>query len=304
MFKKIYIIISLSILFLHIYNSFLLSQSNYKVNVEMVNVLCVAIDKNGKYITNLKKNDFEIYENGIRQKIERFSARTDLPLLIALLIDTSASVVDKLKFEESAAIDFFNTILSPKDLALVAEFDSSVTLIQDFTNDVNEIKKELKLLKAGGGTALFDSIYLICQEKMRWSSQDKRKILVIISDGDDTVSSTTFEDALKSAQESGVVIYAISTNRAGYFGHAGKKEGDTILKDFAKETGGKLFAPSLLSDLYKSFEKINKELRNQYSISYIPTNKKHDGTFRKIKIKVKKRGIKLRYRKGYYAPKD
>ncbi len=298
--KTIFFTLILAIFF----NFFAFAQSNIKVKVEMVNVLCVAMNRNGKYITNLKKDDFEIYENGVKQKIERFSSRTDLPLLIALLIDTSASVVDKLKFEKDAAVDFFNSVLSPKDLALVAAFDSSVTLIQDFTNDVNEIKEQLKLLKAGGGTALFDAIYLICQEKMRWSSQDKRKIIVIISDGDDTVSSTTYEDALKAAQESGVVIYAISTNRAGYFGHAGKKEGDTILKDFAKETGGKLFTPSLLSDLYKSFEEINKELRNQYSISYIPTNKKHDGTFRKITIKVKKRGIKLRYRKGYYAPKE
>ncbi len=282
----------------------LFSQANFKVKVEMVNILCVATDRNGRYVTDLKKEDFEIFEDGVKQKIEKFSARTDMPLLIGLLIDTSASVVDKLKFEVDAAVDFLNSVLRPGDFALVTEFDSSVTLVQDFTEDVNQIKQELKLLKAGGGTALFDAIYLICQEKMRWSSQDKRKIIVIISDGDDTVSSTTFEDALKAAQESGVVIYAISTNRAGYFGHSGKKEGDTILKDFAINTGGKLFAPSLLSDLYKCFQEINRDLRNQYSISYISTNKKHDGKFRKIKIKVKRRGIKLRYKKGYYAPAD
>lgn len=276
------------------------------VRVEMVNILCSVIDKKGAFVNTLGKDDFILYENNVPQTIENFSSKGDLPLTIALLIDTSASVAPKLAFEQDAASEFFTTLLRPKDKALLSEFDSGVTLIQDYTNDANLLTRQLHTLKAAGGTSLFDALYLLSEEKILWDTGDKRKTIVIISDGEDTVSRTTYEEARDMVQRAGATVYAISTNRTGSIavGTGEGDRGDKVLEDLANATGGKVFYPAKLDDLGLAFREIDRELRSQYSMSYRSTNPKRDGTYRTIRITVRGKGLQARHRKGYYAAKE
>ncbi len=274
------------------------------VSVDVVNVLFTVVDKKGNFVTNLKKDDFILYEDGVPQEIENFSARTDIPLSISLLIDTSASVAQKLKFEQEAASEFFASVLRPQDKGLLAEFDTGVTLIQDFTNDANVLSKQLKTLRAAGGTSLYDALYLVSEEKLVWDRTEQRKTIIIISDGEDTVSNVTFEEALEMVQRAGATIFAISTNKGGHFGVQGNDEGDAVLEQLAAATGGRVYYPRRIDDLGSAFADIDKELRSQYSASYKPRNRKRDGTFRTIRISVRGEGLKVRHRKGYFAPKQ
>jgi Ca-activated chloride channel family protein len=273
------------------------------IRVEMVNLLCTVIDRRGLYVTNLTQDDFIVYENNAPQKIENFSAMTDLPLSIALLIDTSASVANKLKFEQDAAAEFFATMIRPQDKALLVEFDTGVTLIQDFTNDANILARQLRTLRAAGGTSLYDAVLLVAEEKLVPEQGERRKTVIVISDGEDTVSKVTFEEALEMAQRSGATIFAISTNKGGQFGVKGSDEGDAILEQLTSATGGKAYYPSKLEDLGTAFKEINQELRSQYSISYRTSNPLRDGTFRSLRVSVKGKDLRVRHRKGYFAPK-
>lgn len=280
------------------------TQGRIKVQVEMVNILCAVLDKKGNFVTSLPKEAFQIFEDNEPQQIENFSARTELPLSIAFLIDTSASVANKLKFEQAAASEFFFTVLRPEDKALLVEFDTGVTLIQDFTNDADVLSKQLKTLRAAGGTSLYDALYLISEEKLLWDLTDKRKTIVVMSDGEDTVSKVTFEESLEMVQRAGVTVFAISTNKGGHFGIKGNEEGDAVLEQLAGATGGKAFYPRRIEDLNAVFKEIDQELRSQYSFGYRPTNTKRDGSFRSVRVAMQNKDLKTRHRKGYFAPKD
>lgn len=279
-------------------------QGKIAVRVEMVQLLCTVVDKKGQYITDLTKDDFVVYENNIPQKIENFAARSELPLTIAFLIDTSASVANKLKFEQEAASEFFFQVIRAQDKALLLEFDTGVTLIQDFTNDPNMLSKQLKSLRAAGGTSLYDALYLVSEEKLLWEQGERRKTVIVISDGEDTVSMVTFEDALEMCQRAGVTIFAISTNKGGHFGIKGSEEGDAVLEQLSSAAGGKVYYPAKLEDLGLAFKEIDQELRSQYSLSYRPSNNKRDGTFRTFRVAVKNKDYIVRHRKGYFAPKE
>jgi len=280
------------------------SQGRIKVQVEMVNILCAVLDKKGNYITNLPKEAFQVFEDNVPQEIENFSARTELPLSIAFLIDTSASVAGKLKFEQAAASEFFYTVIRPEDKALLVEFDTGVTLIQDYTNDANLLSQQLKTLRAAGGTSLYDALYLIAEEKLLWDVTEKRKTIIVISDGEDTVSKVTFEDSLEMVQRAGVTVFAISTNKGGHFGIKGNEEGDAVLEQLASASGGKAFYPQRIEDLNAVFKDIDQELRSQYSFSYRPTNSKRDGSYRNVRVALQNKDLKARHRKGYFAPKE
>lgn len=279
-------------------------QGKIAVRVEMVQLLCTVVDKKGQYITDLTKDDFVIYENNAPQKIENFAARSELPLTIAFLIDTSASVANKLKFEQEAASEFFFQVIRPQDKALLLEFDTGVTLIQDFTSDPNMLSKQLKSLRAAGGTSLYDALYLVSEEKLLWEQGERRKTAIVISDGEDTVSTVTFEDALEMSQRAGATIFAISTNKGGHFGIKGSEEGDAVLEQLSSAAGGKVYYPAKLEDLGLAFKEIDQELRSQYSLSYRPSNTKRDGTFRTFRVAVKNKDYIIRHRKGYFAPKE
>jgi Ca-activated chloride channel homolog len=274
----------------------------FRVNVNLVNVLCSVFDKStNSFVTNLTREDFKLYENNQAQEIQNFVRETNLPLTIAMLVDTSGSVAPKLRFEQEAAINFFQSILREKDLAMLVQFDSGVNMLQDFTNDPNKLATQVLKLKAAGGTALYDAIYRVCDEKM--IRVTGRKAIVILSDGDDGSSSISLSQATEIALRAETIIFAISVNKGGLFGVGGEeKEGDSVLKGLTQETGGRIFFPFNVDELDDNFRQINQELRSQYNIGFLSTNPARDGSYRKLEIKVPERGLKLNYRKGYYAP--
>jgi VWFA-related protein len=272
------------------------------VEVNLVNVLFTVADKKGKFVTNLKKDDFKVFEDERVQSITNFSNETNLPLTIALLVDTSGSIRDKLRFEEEAAIEFFySTLQRGKDKALVISFDSGVELLQDFTDDPEKLADKIHKIRAGGGTSLYDAIYLAVNEKL--AETDGRRIIILITDGDDNSSRVSLTETLEAAQRNSVTIYAISTNSSAFFGSKEQERGDKTLKKFSEETGGKAFFPLKIQDLASSFLDIHDELRAQYTIGYRPTNAKQDGTFRKIRVDVGDKRFKARAKSGYYMPK-
>jgi VWFA-related protein len=271
------------------------------VHVELVNLLFTVTDRKGRLVTDLEKSNFQIYEDDRPQTITNFSQETDLPLTIALLIDTSSSIRDRFKFEQQAAVDFlYGTLRPDKDKALVITFDSAIELIQDFTNNLEVLSKAIRQVRPGGGTKLYDSVYLTCQEKLK--AETGRKVLILISDGDDNLSLQTLRASLEIAQRSDVTIYAISTNSSGFFGLRAPKA-DKILKRLAEDTGGRAFFPFKAEDLTESFQGIGSELRSQYSLAYRSSNPLRDGSFRSIRIETDRKNLKVKARKGYYAPR-
>ena len=271
------------------------------INVELVNVLFTVTGPKGRLVTNLQQPNFKLYEDKKLQKITNFSQETDLPLTIAVLIDTSTSITDRFKFEQEAAIDFLYRTLRPgKDKALLITFDSAIELVQDFTDNPQVLAKSIKRIRPGGGTKLLDSLYLTCQEKLKAEPGRTRKIIILISDGDDNLSMESVVSTLEMVQRSDVSIYAISTNSRSFFSVKAPKA-DKLLKRLAQETGGQAFFPFKSDDLAKSFATISTELRSQYSLAYRSSNTRRDGSFRSIKIKINRKKLKVKSRKGYYS---
>jgi Ca-activated chloride channel family protein len=293
------------------------TQNRIRVQVNLVNVLFTVTDKRGHTVSNLGKDDFRVLEDGQPQTISFFSRETDLPLRIGVLIDTSNSVSERLHFEEEAAIDFLSEAIRPgRDMAFVVGFDVEPQLVQDYTDDVEKLSNAIRGLAAGGTTSLYDALYYACQQKMLSLSDPNasgsaepylRRVLIVVSDGKDTNSGRSRDEALEMAERSEAIIYAISTNNsgtntAGSGTPNGYTPGDRILKYFAGETGGKVFFPFEASDLESNFREIGAELRSQYSLAYTPTNNKRDGTFRKISIETDQKGLRVRAKTGYFAP--
>ena len=272
-----------------------------RASVDVVNVLCTVRDRQQKYVTDLKKEDFEIIEDGVRQKVQFFSNETGedaQPLTVVLLIDTSGSVKDKLGFLQEAASEFLSqTLRENKDLAAVVQFDSEVSLIQDFTYDYSVLENAILSIRAGGSTKLYDAIWVSVNELLR--HEVGRRMLVILSDGADTQSMTRDNEALKVAQEQDVVIYGIGVRSAGFDSDFGK------LKKFAEGTGGLFFNSKVdLQKIREAFRRINRGIKNQYALGYVSNNPRRDGSFREVKVRMKRSGLKVTHRKGYYAPSD
>ena len=273
-----------------------------QVDVTRVSLLFTVTDKKGRFITDLDKDDFEVVEGKRRQTISEFTAESDLPLRLGILIDTSNSIRERFKFEQEAASQFIDSVMRTNlDKAMVVSFDTSAELVSDLINDTDKLTAAIRDLRPGGGTALYDAIYFACRDKL---SQDQprykfRRAIVIVSDGDDNQSRYTRDQALEMAQKADVVIYAISTNITRI-----ETDGDKVLRYFAQETGGRAFFPFKVEDLDQSFENIANELRHQYSISYRPEPLKTDGLFHAIDVRVRERkNLLVNVRRGYYAPK-
>ena len=279
-------------------SSFQEPQTQIRVEVEAVNLLATVTDKNGRFVTTLTEKDFEVREDGELKVITNFSQPTDLPILIGVLIDTSASVRLRLDFEKRAATDFLYSIMRYKDRALLVEFDTGVSLLHDFTNRPGAIADAIKDLRAGGGTALIDALYTVSRDKMMGG--EDRKTMVVLSDGRDLNSSRKLDDAVEMAQRAGVIVYAIGTSRLGA---DQDKKGERLLEALAENTGGRVFFPYSSNQLRASFELINEELRTQYSLTFVPTQPETDSQFRSIEVKLPNhKGLTVRHRKGYFAP--
>jgi Ca-activated chloride channel homolog len=276
-------------------------QSRITVDVTRVNLLYTVTDKKGRFVSNLTRDDFEIFESKKPQQILEFTAETDLPLRLAILVDTSNSIRDRFHFIQEAATDFIATVMRPgKDKALVVSFDTSPELVADLTDDTVALTKGIRDLRPGGGTALYDAIFFSCRDKlMKDQPRDKfRRALIILSDGDDNQSRYTREQALEMAHKADAVFYTISTNITHL-----ETSGDKVLKRYAEETGGIAFFPFKAEDLGQSFENIENELRHQYNVFYRPDPLRTDGLYHPVDIHVKeRRELNVRARHGYYAP--
>ncbi len=276
------------------------------VFVERVNLFFTVADDDGNLVTDLTESDFLVFEDGAPQIIEDFEAETELPLTIALIVDVSGSIRDKLRFEQEAAIEFFySTIDEGRDQGMLVTFDSRVDLLQDFTGNPEALAEATRRMRAGGGTALYDAIYLAIDQKIGPSNREGRRVVVVISDGDDNASRVSLTETLELAQRNDVAIYTISTNSTANFVNPEQRRGDRTLETFALETGGKAFFPFRLEDLAVNFADISEELRSQYTLIYEPTNLARDGRYREIRVATTAdRDYLVQHREGYYAPLD
>lgn len=267
-----------------------------------------VIDKSNRFVTDLKQEDFEIYEDKVKQEdVVGFLAETNLPLDIALLMDTSNSVKPKLKFQRDAAVSFLQTVMRPRvDRALFLSFNSDIELQQDYTNRIDLLSAAIDRVKAYGETRLYDAIYRICEEKMfAESDRGRRRTIVLITDGEDTASDHTLEETINIALRAETVVFVISNKGGGYFGvQAGQVDSseDKYLKKLAEDTGGRAFFTTSTLELERGFANVTKELRSQYMIAYSPSNTNLDGKMRTIEVKLPgKKDLKIRTRKGYPA---
>jgi VWFA-related protein len=273
-----------------------------------------VVDKKGQFVPGLTKNDFLVFEDKVGQQIETFS--DDLgessPLYLAVLMDTSPSTAGKIKFEQESALNFIHTVVRPRrDRVLFATFDHEINLRQDFTDKLDLLDRAVSSVKqTGTQTALFDAIWQFCDEKLR--SAVGRRVLVVITDGEDTYSRASIRDAIDIAQRTETTIYAIST-KAGFISavpgvEAGqvKDKKDRELVTLAEETGGMAFFTGDMLSLERSFTRISKELRAQYLVTYKPVNETYDGSFRKIDVKLVegRKDLKVRTKHGYKAIAD
>ena len=285
-----------------------------KVNVNLVNLYFSVRDKNG-YITNLHKDDCEIYEDKALQKVKNFTQEKNLPLTIGILLDTSGSMQNVLPMEQEAGAEFLKDVLTPKDEAFLISFDINVDLLADYTNSPSELKRALNKasINTGAGTGsvtgngtprgtlLYDAVYLAAHDKLR--QEAGRKVLVLLTDGGDQGSQETLKSAAEAAQKSNAIIYVILIADRGFyggFGYSGAGDMDRL----TRETGGRMInVGSNGKKLEDAFNQIQDELRTQYLASYTPTNLKADGTFRTLNISCGK-DTKVQARKGYYALPD
>jgi VWFA-related protein len=289
--------------------------------VNLVDVLFTVLNRRNKLVPELEKGDFKIWDDKSPQEIRYFSKQTDLPLRIGMLLDTSNSIRDRIKFEQDASINFlFSVLRHNKDEAFVMTFDDEPQIIQSFTGDAGALRDQITKTRAGGGTAIYDAIYDACVKELSHPPRPPgdqpdvvRRVMILISDGEDNLSNHTRADAIEMAQRTSVVIYTISTstqwvslsqtdpNKTGDRKYH-LTDGDKILQELAEETGGRAFFPYHVDDLDQSFQDIGDELRNQYSIAYLPTNYILDGRYHKIRIEVPDhKGYQVRARRGYFA---
>ncbi len=273
-----------------------------RAEVTRVNMLFTVTDKRGHFVTDLNRSDFQVFENKKPQEITEFTSETDLPLRLAILVDTSNSIRDRFHFQQEAATNFVNSVMRKQDKAIVVSFDTAAELVADMTDDTNKLENAIRGMRPGGGTAFFDAIYYACKDKLMLDQPlyKFRRAMVILSDGEDNESHTSREQALEMAQRADTVIYTISTN----ISHV-ETEGDKIMRYFAEQTGGASFFPFQANDLNQSFENIANELRHQYNLFYRPDPGKNDGLYHSVQIKVKdRRNLVVRARRGYYARRE
>ncbi len=295
-------------------------QGGISVNVNLVEVLFSVVTKHEKLITDLNRENFKVFDDGAQQEITDFSQPTDLPLRIGMVLDTSNSIRERLKFEQDAAIDFiFNALRRGKDLAFLMTFDDGPQIIKDFTGDTGDIRDTILKQRAGGGTSLYDAVYAASNHLLKNSplppgpNSDVRRVLVVISDGDDNSSSRSRGESVEMAQRAGVIIYSISTSTdwittedekdpARRINRKYEKgEGDQVLEQLALETGGRAFFPYKVDDLGQSFLDIGDELRHQYALAYSPAGRSPDGKYHTIRIQTDRKDVVVRARKGYFS---
>ena len=292
--------------------------STLKVTTQVVNVYAVVRDKHGRLIPDLTRDDFELTEDGIPQQIKYFSRETDTPLTIGMMVDTSPSQEGVLGEEQREADAFLRQVMQPKDLAFALHFDVVVELLQDFTSDVPTLVRAIDstVINGGGqagvlpgplptapagGTHLYDAIYLASKQLM--ADQVGRKVLILLTDGEDQGSQETLDQALAAAQKADVIIYSIDILDRRFYTLAGMGyQGGSVLERLSRETGGRMIRVNKIKNTQAAFQEIANELRTQYLLGYTPSDPNAGPGFRRIRVRVREHGYKVQAREGYYPP--
>jgi VWFA-related protein len=252
-----------------------------RLGVNEVNLIFTVTDKHGDFVSNLQQSDFALLDDQkAPARVNSFRQQINLPLRVGIVIDASTSIRTRFQFEQQAAIEFLLQILKAKsDRAFVMGFDSTPTVVQDWTNNIDALETGVNRLRPGGGTAMFDAVYTACRDKLltERGREPARKAMVLISDGDDNQSRVYEDEAIKECQRAETIIYTISTNWTPSRG-----PGDDVLAKMASETGGQAFYPPSVEEMSVSFSSIEEELRSQYALVYTPADFKEDGSFRPI----------------------
>jgi Ca-activated chloride channel family protein len=269
-----------------------------------VDLIFTVTDKHGRYIPDLKLNDFALLDDGrAPQSVTSFRQQINLPLRVGIVIDASTSIRSRFQFEQQAATEFLMQTLKPQtDRAFVMGFDVTPTVEADWTNDLDRLDAGVNRMSPGGGTALFDAVYTACRQKLldvARGQEPVRKAMILISDGDDNQSRVHIDEAIKECERADTIIYGISTNWTPSRG-----KGDDVMTKLATETGGQIFFPPSAENMSESFHTIQEALRSQYALTYVPADFKANGQFRPIYLYCNDRKYQLFVRKGYFAPKE
>jgi Ca-activated chloride channel family protein len=280
------------------------TQPSFRSGVELVS-LNVTVMEGTRYITDLEQKDFNVFEDGVKQDVTFFN-RTNLPIALALLLDTSASMDTKLPTAQEAAIGFARR-LRTQDLAEVIDFDNRVTVLQNFTNSAQELETAIRRTSAGGSTSLYNAVYIALKDLKKVvakkADEIRRQAIIVLSDGEDTSSLLPFEEVLDLAKRSETAIYTIGLrDNEGNNGSKLFKEAEFVLRQFSQQTGGRSFFPNQLSDLNGAYGQISDELSSQYTVGYTSKNPRRDGAWRRIVVRTTREGTATRTKQGYFAP--
>ena len=276
----------------------------FRAGVDVVSLNVTVVDGQNRYLTDLTERDFAVFEDGTRQELLFFN-RSTLPIALSILIDTSASMENRIQTAQEAAIGFVRK-LRPRDFAQIVDFDSRVEILQGFTNNVADLEKAIRSTSAGGSTSLHNALYIALRElaRIKAKSEDevRRQAVIVLSDGEDTSSLVTYEEVLDQAKRSETAIYTIGLQAKDAPQTKGFREAEFVLRQFAQETGGRPFFPSRVEDLKDVYGQIADELSSQYSIGYASKNSKRDGAWRRIQVQILRPQAIPRTKRGYYAP--
>lgn len=278
----------------------------FEVGIEVINLNVSVTDGRHRYITDLGQRDFAVFEDGVRQELSIFT-HENLPISLALMIDSSASMDEKLPTAQAAALRFVKTLRS-QDLAQVLQFNDRATVLQDFTSDQPLLEAGVKKTEAGGPTALHNALYISLKDlgKQKKAGELRRRAIVLLSDGEDTASLVNDEQVLELARKTEISIYAICLrpNRVPDRNRLSFSQAAHLLTALSQETGGQVHFPNSLSELDDVYERIAEELRTQYNIGYVSSNKRRDGRWRRIVVRIPSReDVQIRHKIGYYAPR-
>jgi len=274
----------------------------FKVTVDLISLNVTVTDTRSHLVTDLIQKEFSIYEDGVRQEVSVFS-REDLPLRLILLIDTSASMEEKLSLAQQAAVNFVAT-LKDEDEAEIVEFGSKAHVVQRFTADRELLSKAIRLTRAGGTTSLYNALYISLKDLARRREDVRRQAVILLSDGEDTSSLVTFEQVMELAKATDLIIYTISLRRDGVRHDKSFSEAEHVLKKLAEETGGQWFFPEQIAELDSVYGRIASELKSQYNLGYISTNVRRDGSWRRVVVQADRPNLLVRAKLGYFAPRS
>jgi Ca-activated chloride channel family protein len=275
----------------------------FRTGIELVALNVTVMDRQQRFVRDLAPEEFEVYEDGVRQEISFFS-RTEMPIALALLLDTSASMEEKIATAQEAAVGFVRR-MKPGDVAEVVDFDSRVEILQPFTDDRAALERAIRSTTAGGSTSLYHALYVslreLRKERARSAADIRRQAIVLLSDGEDTSSILGYEEVLDLAKRSETAIYAIGL-RGRESPTRGFKEAEFVLRQLAQQTGGRVFFPGDVAELPAIYRLIADELSSQYTLAYTSRNPRRDGAWRRVVVRVARPDLTARTKQGYYAP--